>query len=118
MSDIVTSGETREYDSGAHRDSADGKPQWSLLWWEFMERLVEHYTKGAEHYGKGNWQKGMPASDYFDSMMRHIMAFMRGELEEDHGAAAVWNLIAMIWTAENAGGVIDESFENFTELLG
>ncbi len=53
---------------------------------------------GAEKYEDRNWQKGQPVSRYYDSLMRHVYKFMRGDKDENHGIAIVWNAFAMLWT--------------------
>ena len=63
-----------------------------------MKRLAKHYQNGAKKYSKNNWRKGQPISRYYDSSMRHLWALMDDKTEEDHAAALLWNLIAIIQT--------------------
>lgn len=53
---------------------------------------------GATKYGDRNWEKGQPLSRYIDSAMRHINKFMMGHRDEDHLAAARWNIGALMHT--------------------
>lgn len=53
---------------------------------------------GAVKYGDRNWEKGQPLSRYIDSAMRHIQKYMMGFRDEDHLAAARWNLGALMHT--------------------
>lgn len=53
---------------------------------------------GAIKYGDRNWEKGQPLSRYIDSALRHIQKFMMGFRDEDHLAAARWNLGALMHT--------------------
>lgn len=46
--------------------------------------------------GDRNWEKGMPFSRYVDSAKRHLDQFVMGMTDEDHLAAACWNLIAIM----------------------
>lgn len=43
-----------------------------------------------------NWERGMPFSRYVDSAKRHLDKFIMGMTDEDHLAAAVWNLCAIM----------------------
>lgn len=58
-----------------------GKPQLSLVL-EFrraLEGASRGLAEGAEKYGRGDWQKGMPITDVVDSLARHLVAYMSGE---------------------------------------
>lgn len=63
-----------------------------------MRRFAQHYSNGAKKYAKNNWRKGQPISRYYDSAMRHLWACIDGKIDEDHPAALLWNLIAIIQT--------------------
>lgn len=92
------SDDKRVWSTGAQRDDAAGKPDYSLvpLWWE--ERQAIHHTGGAEKYGRFNWQKGMPLSQTYASARRHLKAMVEGRTDEDHAAAAAWNIMVFDWT--------------------
>ena len=60
-----------------------------------------HFEEGAKKYGESNWQKGLPASCYIDSAIRHYLKYMRGDTDERHDRAFVWNLMCCIWTREH-----------------
>lgn len=55
---------------------------------------------GAVKYGDRNWELGQPLSTYIDSAERHIASFKEGMRDEDHLAAARWNLGCVIHTEE------------------
>lgn len=57
-----------------------------------------HFEEGAAKYGESNWQKGLPASCYVDSAVRHYLKYMRGDTDERHDRAFAWNLMCCIWT--------------------
>ena len=57
-----------------------------------------HFEEGAKKYGERNWQKGLPASCYVDSAIRHYLKYMRGDTDERHDRAFAWNLMCCIWT--------------------
>ena len=51
---------------------------------------------GAGKYAPRNWEKGIPWSRCLDSALRHLNKFQRGMTDEDHLAAAAWNIFAII----------------------
>ena len=57
-----------------------------------------HFEEGAKKYGESNWQKGLPASCYVDSAIRHYLKYLRGDTDERHDRAVAWNLMCCIWT--------------------
>ena len=93
--------ENRQWDTGAQRDTGDGKLRMSLLPDKELDRVLKRYYDGAIKYGESNWKKGMPLSVYYDSAFRHLQAWWRDEQDEDHAAAVVWNLLCAMWTEQN-----------------
>ena len=63
--------------------------------------VSKHFEEGAKKYGEHNWEKGIPTHCYLDSGVRHLMKWLRGDDDEPHGRAFVWNMICLIWTIEN-----------------
>lgn len=63
----------------------------------FLE-LSKHFEEGAKKYGENNWQKGIPTHCYIDSAVRHYLKYLRGDKDEPHDRAFVWNLVCCIWT--------------------
>lgn len=57
-----------------------------------------HFEEGAAKYGENNWQKGLPASCYVDSAVRHYLKYLRGDTDERHDRAFAWNLMCCAWT--------------------
>lgn len=80
----------------AIREPTDGKGRFDLVTPFGLMRLAKWYELGAKKYADRNWEKGMPFSRYLDSAMRHITKFTMGMNDEDHLAAAVWNLMCII----------------------
>lgn len=83
--------------------------------WENDETMLlevsKHFEEGAKKYGENNWQKGIPESSYIDSAVRHYLKWLRGDDDERHDRAFVWNIICLIWTHEhitNKQSVTDE----------
>ncbi len=63
----------------------------------FLE-LSKHFEEGAKKYGENNWQKGIPTHCYIDSAVRHYLKYLRGDKDEPHDRAFVWNIVCCIWT--------------------
>lgn len=61
-------------------------------------RLSIHYENGAKKYAANNWRLGQPVSRYYDSAKRHFDKIMDGWTDEDHYAALLWNLVAIVQT--------------------
>lgn len=66
----------------------------------FLE-LAIHFEDGAIKYGENNWQKGIPVNCYIDSAVRHYLKFLRGDKDEPHDRAFVWNIVCAIWTCDH-----------------
>lgn len=64
-------------------------------------QVAIHFEEGAEKYGEGNWKKGLPAQCYIDSAVRHYLKWLRGDTDERHDRAFLWNLMCCIWTCEH-----------------
>lgn len=63
----------------------------------FLE-ASKHFEEGAKKYGEYNWQKGIPTHCYIDSAVRHYLKHLRGDTDEPHDRAFVWNILCCIWT--------------------
>lgn len=66
----------------------------------FLE-VAKHFEDGAKKYGPDNWRKGIPVNCYIDSAVRHYLKHLRGDTDERHDRAFVWNILCCIWTVEN-----------------
>lgn len=94
---IDDSGERMSYGEGkATREPAKGKGRYDLITPFGMARLAKWYELGAEKYSDRNWEKGMPFSRYIDSAKRHIDKYIMGAKDEDHLAAAAWNILCVM----------------------
>lgn len=98
---VKDSGTRQEFDTGARRDTQDGKPRYTLIPVGPLFRLAMHYTNGAAKYGENNWTKGIPMSRSLESMERHVADFKMGKTDEDHLAAIAWNAFALMWYMDN-----------------
>lgn len=97
---VVDSGERHEFPTGSRRDTRKGKGRFDLLSPFVTMRDAKHMEHGSTKYGDRNWEKGQPLSVYFDSALRHLNKYLAGERDEDHLAAARWNIACMIHTEE------------------
>lgn len=62
--------------------------------------VAKHFEEGAKKYGENNWQKGIPVNCYIDSAIRHYLKWLRGDTDEPHDRAFVWNLMCCIWEVD------------------
>lgn len=62
---------------------------------------AKHLEEGAKKYAERNWEKGIPTHCYLDSAVRHLLKFMRGDTDEPHDRAFVWNIFGLIWTMKH-----------------
>jgi len=65
---------------------------------EAIRRLSLQLEKGAIKYSERNWEKGIPLEEYCNSAIRHILALIDGQDDEDHYAAALFNVMALYHT--------------------
>lgn len=63
--------------------------------------VAKHFEDGARKYGDNNWQKGLPVNCYIDSALRHYFKFRRGDKDEPHDRAFIWNLMCCIWEVDH-----------------
>lgn len=69
--------------------------------------VSKHYEEGCKKYGENNWQKGIPVHCYIDSMVRHYLKFLRGDTDEPHDRAFVWNVMCCAWTVIHLPEMVD-----------
>lgn len=66
-----------------------------------------HFEAGAKKYSNRNWENGIPVDVFLDSAGRHFLKWMRGDKDEHHDRAVVWNLLCALWTIDNKPEMID-----------
>ena len=71
---------------------------------------AKHYEDGARKYSDRNWEKGIPLHCYIDSGVRHYFKFIRGDQDEPHDRAFVWNMMGAIRTHRTRPDLIDLPF--------
>lgn len=101
------------------RDTEEGKIDYSLvLDGPMFKRWAAHLTKGAQKYAPRNWMKatGEPEFDRFKrSFLRHAIAYLDGERDEDHAAAIIFNVNGMEYVREQQ--LEHATFTDFTALI-
>ena len=94
---IKDSGDRTQFDTGAVRDMHTGKGRMDLLPCTAIIELSKHCENGALKYGEHNVDKGIPQHSLIDSGMRHLVKYLRGDTDENHLVAALWNIA---WAVE------------------
>jgi hypothetical protein len=68
----------REFETGATRDEAEGKPDYEgfispLVTKRFGEYMLKHQAQAdGKLRASDNWQKGIPRDQYVKSLLRHV----------------------------------------------
>lgn len=70
-------------------------------WADMLLDVSIHYEEGCEKYSENNWQKGIYTKDYINSAVRHLLKWYRGDGDERHDRAFVWNILCCMWTVKN-----------------
>lgn len=75
--------------------------RFSLVPWDAVWYVAEHFGVGALKYEERNWERGYPWSWSFDALQRHLAAWWQGE-ERDaetqtlHIVCAAWHALALV----------------------
>lgn len=118
---IKDSGDRSKFASGAVRDLRIGKGMPGLIPSAALLRLAKHYEAGRVKYsdtskigyGDENWKKGIPLMCYFDSAVRHLEKWKVGLYDEDHLAAALWNVCGLLETERRIKeGILPSNLDN------
>jgi hypothetical protein len=101
------SGKRQEYNSGMRRDLQEGKPRFDLInpvdmpYEEtLMYRWAMLFERGMQKYGYRNWELADSQEElnrFKASAWRHFVQALQGEEDEDHYAATLFNLNAIIY---------------------
>jgi hypothetical protein len=101
---VKDSGQRSEFTTGMVRDVNDGKIKYDLVFdGPLMERYAAHMTAGAMKYQPRNWMKAATQEEFErfrESAIRHFFQYIRGDEDEDHFAATVFNLNGMAYVKE------------------
>lgn len=77
--------------------------------------VSKHYEDGCEKYGERNWEKGIPLHCYIDSGVRHYLKWLRGDEDEAHDKAFIWNMLGALWTHNYKPELCDLPFKQEDE---
>ena len=93
-------GPSVQADSGGLRYDT-GKLRLDLIPPEWIEALAAVLTVGAVKYAPRNWEKGMAWSKVYGPLMRHVLAWLKGERDDSetkqaHMAHVAWNALALM----------------------
>lgn len=94
--ELPDSGQRQQFETGAVRDTEENKGRYDLMATQGLMRLAIHYERGARKYADRNWEKGIPIKRCLNSAIRHLVKYMAGWNDEDHLAAAAWNIFAIM----------------------
>lgn len=116
MNEYITKAteEKRTFNSGARRNSSEGKHRPDLISPKALSRWGHLMARGAAVHGDRNWEKGIPVSVFQESAWRHLLDYMLGDREEDHLAGVLFNIGGMIhfegteWDDINGETIVDE----------
>ena len=96
------------FKTGAIRDSQEGKEDYTeTISWTAFKRYSQYMTGKKVKYGGGNFKKGIPITNYEQSLLRHVQKYMSNkyengttELEEDHLSALLFNIFGIMHEEE------------------
>lgn len=103
---IKDSGERTVFQTGAQRDMGEKGDMVSIPW-ESILRLSKHYEAGAKKYERWNYRKGIPVSSFIDSACRHLAKYQCGMDDEDHLAAAAFNVLGAMLMENTMPEMVD-----------
>lgn len=118
---IKDSGARAEFDSGMVRDTAEDKIDFSNLFVHFEPmgtRYAIHLTKGRNKYpdpepGVPNWtlaSGGEELQRFLQSADRHYKQWRRGDTDEDHAAAVLFNINGAEYVRGKMRAAIDRPY--------
>lgn len=62
--------------------------------------VSQHYAEGAKKYADRNMEKGIPWHSMVDSALRHYTKWRRGDDDEPHARAVIWNLLTLLYMVD------------------
>lgn len=101
--DIKDSGSRQTFSTGMQRDNGEKTLRPDLIWLPGLIRLAQHYGKGALKYAERNWEKAKTIEEqlrFQASAFRHFIQWMRGDRDEDHMSAVIFNMFGYEYVRE------------------
>ena len=86
------------------------KVRYNSIYTALLE-VAKHFEEGAKKYDERNWEKGIPLHCYIDSGVRHYCKFMRGDIDEPHDRAFLWNMLCLLATHHDSPEMNDLPFK-------
>jgi dATP/dGTP diphosphohydrolase len=121
---VKDSGQRQEFKSGMIRDTGD-KPRYLRIFTGPMaRRWAEHLHKGMKKYpdvkpGVPNWTLASGEAElqrFKESALDHMIKWLHGETDEDHGAAIFFNVNGAEYVKEKIQDMKDE--QTATQVIG
>lgn len=100
---ICSRPETLQHPLGGLRDK-ELIPAYHLYPRAALKRTLKRYEHGRIKYGDRNWEKGLDTENCFNRAVEHLSKYADGWNDEDHLAAAIFNINCLI-TYEEEGTV-------------
>lgn len=101
---VKDSGERKVFSTGMHRDTEEEKLMYDLVFdGPLIERYAAQLTKGAKKYNERNWMRACTQEEldrFRRSAARHFVQWFRGDTDEDHAAALVFNINGALYVQE------------------
>ena len=82
-------------------------------WQDAYLDLSKHYARGIKKYSDRNMEKGLPFHSMVDSALRHYVKLTRGDDDENHKAACLWNLFTLAYMVDNKSEMNDLPYKVF-----
>lgn len=77
---------------------------------EMILMVSLHYKDALSKYPERNWEKGLPTHSFVDSGVRHLLKIARGDQDEPHKNAFIWNMLGILWNDEHHPELVDMPF--------
>lgn len=65
---------------------------------DLVLEMAIHMEEGLKKYPERNWENGISIHSFVDSGVRHYLKVLRGDDDENHLRACVWNFACCMWT--------------------
>lgn len=100
------SGKRQEFESGMMRDTQEDKPRYDLCYEPLLTDWAFLMHRGAKKYTENNWKNANSTEElnrFKASAWRHFIQFMKGEEDEAHHAAILFNIGGCMYLMDKLG---------------